>query len=62
MRNFKEMGMKNFEKGDGTRRGLILGATLAILMILGINVLGHWDQTHKAGAAADQVLRIPGRC
>ena len=54
--------MRNFEKGDGTRRGLILGAALALLLILGINVLGHWDQTHKAGTPADAVLRVPGRC
>ena len=54
--------MKNFEKGDGTRRGLLLGSVLALLMILGINALGRWDQTHKAGTPADAVLRIPGRC
>jgi len=44
---------------DGTFRGLCLGVTLALLAILGINALGHWDQTHKPGTAAESVFRLP---
>jgi hypothetical protein len=51
--------MRNFEKGDGTRRGLILGTALALIMILGMNALGHWDQMHKPDVSPDSVLRVP---
>jgi hypothetical protein len=45
---------------EGTLRGLILGTVLALLMILGLNALGRWDQAHKAATPVDSVLRIPG--
>ena len=51
--------MRNIDSGNGTIRGLCLGTALALLMILGINALGHWDQTHKSGTAAESVLRAP---
>jgi len=51
--------MKNYRTGDGTIRGLCIGAALALLMILGMNALGRWDQTHKSGTAAESVLRVP---
>ena len=50
--------MRNIGTGDGTLRGLILGTTLALVMILGMNALGRWDQTHKADLPAESVLRI----
>jgi hypothetical protein len=40
---------------QGTLRGLCLGGALALLLILGINALGYWDQRHR-GAVADPVL------
>jgi hypothetical protein len=55
--------MMNFKNGDGTFRGLLLGTALAALMILGINLLGRWDQQHRADAdGARSVLRIAPRC
>jgi hypothetical protein len=51
--------MRNIDSGNGTIRGLCLGTALAILMILGMNVLGHWDQTHKSGTQTESVLRVP---
>ncbi len=51
--------MKNMNDDHGTFRGLCLGSVLALLMILGINALGRWDQTHKAGVPLESVLRIP---
>ena len=52
--------MKKMNDDHGTWRGLCLGGALALLMILGINVLGHWDQTHKA-AGPDSVFWMPSR-
>jgi hypothetical protein len=50
--------MKNIGTGDGILRGLILGTALALVLILGMNALGHWDQRHKAATPA--VLLTPG--
>ena len=53
----------NFKNGDGTFRGLCLGTALAALMILGINLLGHWDRQHRADPErVRSVLRLTTRC
>ena len=52
--------MKNIGTGDGTLRGLLFGTALALVMILGMNALGHWDQTHKE-TVADSVFWVPPR-
>jgi hypothetical protein len=55
--------MMNFKSGDGTFRGLCLGAALAALMILGINFLGRWDRQHHADPeGVRSVLRLTPRC
>jgi len=53
-------GMMKLNDDHGAIRGLFLGSALALLMILGINVLGHWDQTHP-GSGPESVIWMPPR-
>ena len=55
--------MMNFKTGDGSFRGLCLGTALAALIILGINLVGRWDQLHAADAeGVRSVLQLAPRC
>ena len=55
--------MMNFKDGDGRVRGFCLGTALAALMILGINLLGRWDQQHAGDPeGVRSVLRLMRRC
>ena len=51
--------MRNLGTGDGALRGLILGTALALIMILGINALGRWDQLHKIEPVANSAAWFP---
>ena len=53
-------GMKNIGKGDGMLRGLCLGTALALLMILGTNLLGSWQESRASGDAGGIVSLIGG--
>lgn len=55
--------MRNIGKGDGLLRGLILGSALAALLILGVNVLGRWERSHRVdGEGIRVVLGLLPRC